>query len=87
METGNRNGNDNRANASDSKGKMGLPLRKSQMRPQTKTNTEDRQMLDRLREEMKMTRRPVNRKTDSSRKQQKQQKAERKAAEAQKAAE
>ena len=44
-------------------------------------------LLDRLREEMKMTRRPVNRKTDSSRKQQRQQKAERKAAEAQKAAE
>ena len=44
-------------------------------------------MIDRLREEMKMTRRPVNRKTDSSRKQQRQQKAERKAAEAQKAAE
>ena len=44
-------------------------------------------LIDRLREEMKMTRRPVNRKTDSSRKQQRQQKAERKAAEAQKAAE
>ena len=62
METGNRNENDNRT-ASDSKSKMGFSLRKIQMRPQAKTNTEDRQtMMDRLREDMKMTRIPVNRK-------------------------